>query len=203
MYMFYLRLRHFTCVSRRNLLRLLLKEMPELRWLPRTSRRFTLNLSAFRVPDPPTLVDKFFCSPAVENPSLFIGGQQVVTGECVPVDLTELGFEGSDSQEWFELKFFQNKPQLPLHLVAYTDIELGKDGAGDWPSMAYLTGTAIEPAANPSSCFVPLQRLDGMWRVLLFRFGRVALQGPGWVKDPKELEASVRGFKLSPDLKIA
>ena len=186
--------------------------MPELRWLPRSSRRFGLSLPAFRGVDPPTLVDRFFCSPAVERPSLFIGGQLVVTGECVPADLEKLGFPGpreamgfsdGEGQGWFELKFFRNKPQLPLHLVTYTEIELGKDSGGDWSAMAFMTGAAIEPAANPSSCFVPLQRLDGMWGVLLFRFGRVALQGPGWVKDPKELEASVRGFKLSPDLKIA
>ena len=70
--------------------------------------------------------------------------------------------------------------------------------------MAYREGPVIEPAANPSSCFVPVQQLlDGRWNLLLFKFGRVVLQSSSWLNDVTEFEKSVPGFKLSPELAIA
>lgn len=175
--------------------------MPELRLLRGTSPRFALDLAAFRTDlGHPVLIDRFFCSEAIENPQLYVGGELVSSGRCSPADDVNTGDE---EPGWFELKFFANKPQLPLHLLAFTTVELQKSSPGNWPIMAYMTGAEIEPAANPSSCFVPVQRLDDFYNVILFRFGRAALRAPEWVRDPKELEQCVPGFRLSPDLAIA
>ena len=178
--------------------------MPELRWLQGTSPRFTLDLSAFRVDlDKPVLVDKFFCSPALDDPRLYIGDQLVAAGKCVLADPEDVGASDEDEHTWFEMMFFANRPQLPLHLLAYTSVDLQRNGTGNWPIMAYMTGAVIEPEANPSSCFVPVQRLDGTWNVILFRFGRAGLRAAEWLQDPKQLENCVPGFKLSQDLAIA
>ena len=177
--------------------------MPELRLLQGNSHRFSLDLAKFRADlSQPVLIDRFFCGDPIENPQLYIGGELVSSGKCIPADREELMTPGEEPG-WFELKFFANSPQMPLHLLAFTSVELQKSSPGNWPIMAYMTGTAIEPAANPSSCFVPVQRLDNTFNVILFRFGRAALRAPKWVQDPKELESCVPGFKLSTDLAIA
>ena len=181
-----------------------MSEVPELRWLQGNPRGFLLDIPSFRADlSRPALVDKLFCSHAVDNPQLYVGGQLVTTGECIPAKPEEVDAVDEEDQAWFEMRFFLNRPQLPLHLVAYTEIELQKSSPGNWPIMAYREGPVIEPAANPSSCFVPVQRLDGRWNVILFRFGRAGLRAVDWVDDPKDLEDHVPGFKLSPDLKIA
>lgn len=177
--------------------------MAELRLLQGCSDRFSLDLTAFRTDlSQPVLVDRFFCADPIENPQLYIGGELVSSGKCVPADDVNASAPGEEPG-WFELKFFANRPQLPLHLLAFTSVELHKSSPGNWPIMAYMTGAVLEPAANPSSCFVPVQRLDGEFNVVLFRFGRAALRAPNWVQDPKDLEKCVPGFKLSPDLAIA
>lgn len=178
--------------------------MPELRWLQGTSHRFTLDLAAFRADlGKPVLVDKLFCSPALEDPRLYIDGQLVAEGRCILADANEVGSSEEDEHKWFEMKFFANRPQLPLHLLAFSSVELQRKGTGNWPIMAYMTGAVIEPEANPSSCFVPVQRTDGTWNVILFRFGRAGLRSTEWCQDPKQLESRVPGFKLSQDLAIA
>lgn len=181
-----------------------MSEVPELRWLQGNPRGFLLDIPSFRADlTRPALVDKFFCSHAVEKPQLFVGGQLVAAGECVPAKPEDVDAVDEEDQGWFEMRFFLNRPQLPLHLLAYTEIELQKSSPGNWPIMAYKEGPVIEPEANPSSCFVPVQRLDGRWNVILFRFGRAGLRAVDWVEDPKDLESRVPGFKLSPDLAIA
>ena len=179
--------------------------MTELRWLQGSANTFSLDLTAFRKDlERPVLVDKFFCSPAIERPSLYIDGELIATGECKLADPDDVGApEGEDDQKWFDMNFFANRPQLPLHLLAFTTVELRKQQPGPWPIMAYMTGPTLEPEFNPSSCFVPVKRLDGSWNVVLFRFGRAQLRSDEWVGDPKELESRVPGFKLSQDLAIA
>ena len=184
-----------------------MSEVPELRWLRGNPRGFLLDIPSFRAElhekSRMALVDKFFCSLAVEKPRLFVGGQLVATGECVPANPRDVDAADEEDPDWFEMRFFLNRPQLPLHLLAYTEIELQKSSPGNWPIMAYKEGPVIEPAANPSSCFVPVQRLDGKWNLLLFKFGRVVLQSSIWLNDVTEFEQSVPGFKLSPELAIA
>ena len=177
--------------------------MAELRLLLGNSDSFSLDLAAFRADlGCPALVDRFFCGDPIDNPQLYIGGELVSFGKCVPADDVNASAP-REEPGWFEMKFFANRPQLPLHLLAFTGVELHKSSPGNWPIMAYMTGAVLEPTANPSSCFALVQRLDGSYNVILFRFGRAGLPAPKWVQDPKDLEQCVPGFKLSPDLAIA
>ena len=102
-----------------------MSDVPELRWLQGNPRGFLLDVSSFRADlTRPALIDKFFCSHAVENPQLYVGGQLVATGKCVPANPQDTDAVDEEDQEWFEMRFFLNRPQLPLHLLAYSEIEL-------------------------------------------------------------------------------
>lgn len=80
----------------------------------------------------------FFVSCKVQNPALHLNGVRVAVGTCEDVDCGAL--EG-----WWELRFFEEAPVLPFHLLRSGTVGV----AWDWDGRSRRPYIAIEALDEP------------------------------------------------------